>query len=111
MTLRYGKTDGIHIVSPQAKQQNDQCACCHRVGERVPVSGIYCAFHDNHRLSHEVTLLAGHVFPRCNQCSFAVHFVLVAAAPAAIEDRDFRIQLYEIPHPIDAAAAETENIA
>lgn len=85
---------------------DERCKQCYRVGERVPSSGIYRAFHDNHRLSHEVTLLAGAVFPRCNKCGFAVHFDLVSEAPAAIHDRDFRVQLYEIPHPEPADKLE-----
>ena len=45
-------------------------------------------------------LLAGETFPRCNECSFAVHFELVRAVPHAMnETDDFRIRLYELPHP------------
>lgn len=92
--------------------KTEECNQCYRVGERVPYSGIYRAFHDNHRLSHEVTLLAGGAFPRCNKCGSTVHFDLIARAPAALDDRDFRIQLYEIPHPFDPAERQQlESIA
>lgn len=97
MSGNYKTGEGIHLVQ---FPHTDKPTCnCHRVGERVPYSGIYRALHDNHRLSHEVTLLAGQVFPRCNKCGLSVHFELVQEAPAAIHDRDFRVQLYEIPHP------------
>lgn len=76
-----------------------------RVDEFIPQSGIYLAVHGDHRLSHEVTLLAGGRFPRCKKCGERVTFALIKAAPAGIADRDFRIQLYEIPHPYDEADA------
>lgn len=74
-----------------------------RPGEFVPMSGIYRAFHGDHRLAHEITLLSGHHFPRCKKCGDLVQFELVSAAPASIHDRDFRVDLYEIPHPDDEA--------
>ena len=85
-----------HLVATEVEHSGCQC---YRVGERVPKSGIYRAFHDGHRLAHDVTLLAGGVFPRCNKCSITVHFELLAEAPDGMGDRDFRVQLYEIPHP------------
>lgn len=100
--------DSNLVQFPPAEQSSCQCF---RVGERVPVSGVYRAFHDGHRLSHEVTLLAVHVFPRCKTCGAAVHFELVREAPAALLDRGFLIELYEIPHPSDAESPTAEQIA
>ena len=70
-----------------------------KVGEKIPVSGVYRVFHVKHRVDHEVTLLAGETFPRCSRCQTSVEFELVAEAQAARNDSDFRIRLFEIPHP------------
>ena len=80
--------------------KNEQHSPYYRAAETVPTDGVYRVFHSDHRLSHEVTLLAGETFPRCNKCGFAAHFELVHAAPHAMNDTgDFRIRLYEIEHP------------
>lgn len=70
-----------------------------RVGSAVPVSGIYRAVHGDHRLAHEVTLISGQCFPRCRKCGDSVYFELVREAPIATRDLNFRVELYEIPHP------------
>ncbi len=100
MSWKSSTFETIHLVSSQTEHPPCQC---YRVGERVPLSGIYRAFHDGHRLAHDVTLLAGGVFPRCNKCGITVHFELVSEAPSGMNDRDFRVQLYEIPHPDNTA--------
>jgi len=80
-------------------------------GEMVGESGIYRVHHAPHRLSHAVTLLKGNLFPICAGCADAVHFELLRAAPAAVDDATFRfrIQLYALPvlsdEDEDAAAA------
>ena len=109
MAEKFRTGEGIHLV--QFPDQPSACGC-RRVGERVPTSGIYRAFHNDHRLAHEVTLLEGQVFPRCRKCGVTVHFELVRAAGAAMDDFDFRIQLYEIPHPFDGdETQQLESIA
>ena len=72
-----------------------------RVGEPVPSDGIYRAYHNSHRLSHEVTLLAGESFPPCVKCATDVHFELLREVVRAVNDPDFdfHIKLYELPHP------------
>lgn len=45
-------------------------------GDAVPSTGVYRVHHDNHRLMHQATLLAGKRFPRCKQCGAAVRFEL-----------------------------------
>jgi hypothetical protein len=50
-----------------------------RPGTKVECSGIYEAFHALHRISHEVTLIAGHEFPPCSRCRDKVRFELVRA--------------------------------
>jgi hypothetical protein len=82
-----------------------------RVGEPIPFTGIYNVFHLSHRVSHEVTLLAGEFFPRCSVCANEVHFELVAEAPQAATDSDFRVRLYEIPCPAEARARAGEQAA
>lgn len=93
MSRKFRTGTGIHLVNRLKAEQQD-----FRVGDFIPESGIYLAVHGDHRLSHEVTLLAGVRFPRCSKCGDLVTFALAKAAPASIVDRDFRIQLYEIPH-------------
>jgi len=82
-----------------------------RVDETVCVDGIYRAYHNEHRLSHEVTLLAGEVFPPCVQCNYDVHFELVREVFQAINDPDFdfKIRIYQLPHP--AAEDERKQVA
>jgi len=72
-----------------------------RPGDLILKSGIYRVYHAGHRFPHEVTLLRGETFPPCNKCGDSVSFELVRGIPA-LEDRDFQIRLYVIPHP-DAA--------
>lgn len=48
----------------------------YRPGEYVPDSGIYRVTHEEHRLMHEATLLAGDRFPLCKQCKRRVRFEL-----------------------------------
>jgi len=48
----------------------------YRPGEIVPDSGVYRVTHDEHRLMHEATLLAGDRFPLCKQCKHQVRFEL-----------------------------------
>lgn len=66
-------------------------------------------FHARHRVSHEVTLIAGESFPRCAECGSDVRFELIAEAQQALRDADFRIRLYEVPHPKVKAVEETER--
>jgi len=54
-------------------------------GMQVERSGIYEAFHALHRISHEVTLIAGHHFPPCSRCRDKVRFELVRANPSLNE--------------------------
>lgn len=67
-----------------------------RVGEKIPVSGIYRVHHRDHRSPHEVTLLRDEVFPPCAKCGNSVYFELVTALPG-LEHRDFHIRLFAIP--------------
>jgi len=65
----------------------------------IPESGIYRVMHAAHRLPHEVTLLKGEKFPKCQKCSHAVTFKLLRALnySAAVKDSSWRITLYELP--------------
>lgn len=54
-------------------------------GEKVPASGIYDVIHDkldgdHHALAHQVTAIAGKVFPPCRGCHGSVRFRLHRAA-------------------------------
>jgi hypothetical protein len=91
---------GLRLVG-----KNEKLSPYFRASETVPEDGVYRVFHTDHRLTHEVTLLAGETFPRCNKCGFAAHFELVHPAPHAMNDTsDFRIRLYEIEHPEEEKA-------
>jgi hypothetical protein len=45
-----------------------------KTGAIIPESGIYRVAHSAHRLPHEVTLLKGETFPKCQKCADAVTF-------------------------------------
>jgi len=54
-------------------------------GEKVPASGIYDVIHDRldgdeHAHPHQVTAIAGTVFPPCRGCKGSVRFRLRQAA-------------------------------
>jgi YjzC-like protein len=54
-------------------------------GERVPTSGVYDVVHDkldgdDHAHPHQVTAMAGSVFPPCRGCKGSVRFRLHLAA-------------------------------
>ena len=51
-------------------------------GMTVERSGIYEAFHALHRVTHQVSLLAGHPFPLCSRCKDRVRFKLIKAKPS-----------------------------
>jgi len=57
----------------------------YRPGERVMTSGIYDVIHDkidgdDHAQQHQVTAIAGTIFPRCKGCREWVRFRLCRAA-------------------------------
>ncbi len=79
----------------------------HRVGELIPATGIYEVVHALHRASHDVTLRLGEKFPPCSRCGEDVYFKLQRAAPEIGADRNFRISLYQIPHPEDTEELKT----
>jgi len=60
-----------------------------RPGDRVPVTGIYTASHNQHRTSHEVFALEGERFPPCRQCGPDASFTLLKAASQVDDDQDF----------------------
>ncbi len=62
----------------------------YRPGQKVPESGVYSVRHHLHRPPHEATLVAGDLFPECQQCGAAVSFHLLRAARFINADHDFR---------------------
>src|SRR5581483_11453515 len=68
-----------------------------KTGQKVPESGIYKVHHDLHRLPHEVTLLAGSPFPRCQKCLDVVEFEAQQLAPSGVAEQRGPILLYELP--------------
>ena len=65
--------------------------------ETVPESGIYRVMHEGHRLPHEVTLLAGQIFPRCSKCKDRVQFEVVRHASHIQAQPGFNVVVYELP--------------
>ena len=63
--------------------------------EVVPATGIYTVYHAEHRLPHDVIVIAGDKFPRCAKCGVSVKFELARKAPAGSELRPVRV--YELP--------------
>jgi len=79
-------------------------------GAVIPASGIYSVRHLAHRLPHEVTLLKGEIFPKCQKCGDAVTFKLLRMLTyqTAAKDSSWRVTLYELPVVEgDDAAAKT----
>lgn len=69
----------------------------YKTGQKIPDSGIYRVIHREHRLPHEVTLLAGETFPRCSKCGTEVEFELIKAVPSPDNRSSFSVRLYALP--------------
>ena len=81
-----------------------------KTGTVIPASGIYRVIHSAHRLPHEVTLLKGEKFPKCQKCADAVKFKLVRALryQTVVTRFSWRVTLYELPViEADSKAAKT----
>jgi hypothetical protein len=63
----------------------------------IPVSGVYRVIHAQHRLPHEVTLIAGQTFPPCAQCHEEVRFEMVRELPSLSRERRGNVSLYSLP--------------
>ena len=83
----------------------------HNTGELVPASGIYRVHHDAHRLPHEVTLIEGYTFPRCQKCTDNVQFESIASAPAWKSGPSRTIILYELPELPESKSESAGNVA
>jgi hypothetical protein len=80
-----------------------------KTGMVIPASGIYQVTHSPHRLPHEVTLLRGETFPKCQKCANAVMFRLIRELSyhVIIRELPWRVALYELPVIDDAASTKT----
>ena len=89
----------IHLVS--SNSSTPEPSSTFRVGDIIPVSGIYRVLHLGHRISHDLTLIQNRPFPRCAECGEDVRFELLYPSADAAHDRDFHrgLVVYEIPHP------------
>jgi hypothetical protein len=72
-------------------------ALVYKSSDTIPESGIYRVIHANHRLPHEVTLIAGQVFPPCAKCHEDVRFELVRELPELARERRGHVSLYSLP--------------
>ena len=77
----------------------------YRAGEPIPESGIYRISHSEHRLPHEVTLLRGQRFPKCEKCGELVEFELMKGVPHIGSGANFRVILFSLPVFEDDEAA------
>ncbi|HEY2116246.1 MAG TPA: hypothetical protein VGJ51_14200 [Candidatus Angelobacter sp.] len=79
---------------------------CFATGATVPASGIYVVAHAPHRLTAEVALFKGEIFPKCGRCSGIVRFRMMRVFHGldAIEKLTYRVPLYEL----EANDAEAE---
>ena len=64
-------------------------------GDTVPISGIYNVIHDtldgqDHTLPHQVTAIAGEIFPPCRGCQAWVRYRLSLAAEHLEEHHHFK---------------------
>jgi len=63
----------------------------HRANDDCPQSGVYRVVHDpQHTEDHDVTVLYGHVFPRCSHHGCNPKFALVAAGQNVHSNNWFR---------------------
>ena len=72
----------------------------YKTGEEIPASGVYRVTHSAHRLPHEVMLLRGERFPKCQQCSDTVTFRLLRTVQEITRQEKcliFNVTLYELP--------------
>ena len=71
---------------------------CFATGATVPASGIYVVAHAHHRLTAEVALFKGEIFPKCGRCREAVRFRMLRVFRGldAIEKLSYRVPLYEL---------------
>ena len=67
----------------------------YKSSETIPVSGVYRVIHAQHRLPHEVTLIAGQIFPPCAKCHEEVRFQMVRELPSL--ERRGNVSLYTLP--------------
>ena len=62
-----------------------------KAGDKIKKSGIYSVVHEGqHADTHEVTCIAGKMFPPCDECGDAVRFVLVRHARHIARQEYFR---------------------
>jgi len=72
-------------------------ALLYKSSDTIPASGIYLVIHAQHRLPHEVTLIAGQIFPPCAKCHEEVRFQLVRDLPHLARERRGSVSLYSLP--------------
>ena len=72
-------TEGTATLHAQEKYEGANTAREFAPGEKIPVSGIYDVVHDrldgdDHAEQHQVTFVAGELFPQCKACGQWVRF-------------------------------------
>lgn len=91
----------MHRISLQqirfSKRKSSKMAQLYKSSETIPVSGVYRVIHAQHRLPHEVTLIAGQTFPPCIKCHEEVRFELVRELPSLTRERRGNVSLYSLP--------------
>lgn len=77
--------------------ESKKMATTYKSAETIPESGIYRVIHAQHRLPHEVTLIAGQTFPPCAKCRDEVRFELARELPSLARERRGSVSLYTLP--------------
>jgi hypothetical protein len=81
------------LVNSRSDMEKGQSV--YETGAVVPETGIYLVVHSAHRLPHEVVVIQGQRFPRCQKCGDAVLFELLHSAPDLY--RHSTAFVYELP--------------
>ncbi len=76
----------------------------YETGVIAPETGIYRVVHSMHRLPHEVVILRGQRFPKCQLCMDSVLFELVHRAPDLFRHTTYIT--YELPVIEEADSAQ-----
>jgi len=88
-TVRIQIHQGGGIKGP-GRSHRDASSKSYKPGDTVKQSGIFEVVHDaEHRVAHEVVMIAGDAFPNCETCDQKVRFRLVRTAPYIFQDQDF----------------------
>ncbi len=65
-------------------------------GTAAPVSGVYRAYHHQHRLPHSLFVAKDQLMPACRRCGDRVQYGLLLSAGTLDEDADLDVPIRKI---------------